>query len=99
MFTKLETPDTPEYSDFKKLVMSANFGWSYNSMATGYSKYVAGNGYSDLAFYSHSFLHGPSSNLIVFFPCGLFEKINVIKSSLFPSLYSVSSFSIMIILL
>ena len=70
MFTKLETPDTPEYSDFKKLVMSANFGWSYNSMATGYSKYVAGNGYSDLAFYSHSFLHGPSPSN------GLYSKVN-----------------------
>ena len=70
MFTKLETPDTPEYSDFKKLVMSANFGWSYNSMATGYSKYVAGNGYSDLAFYSHSFLHGPSPSH------GLYSKVN-----------------------
>ena len=70
MFTKLETPDTPEYSDFKKLVLSANFGWSYNSMATGYSKYVAGNGYSDLAFYSHSFLHGPSPSH------GLYSKVN-----------------------
>ena len=70
MFSKLETQDTPEYSDFKKLVMSANFGWSYNSMATGYSKYVAGNGYSDLAFYSHSFLHGPSPSH------GLYSKVN-----------------------
>ena len=70
MFTKLETPDTPEYSDFKKLVLSANFGWSYNSMATGYSKYVAGNGYSDLAFYSHAFLHGPSPSH------GLYSKVN-----------------------
>ena len=70
MFTKLKTPDTQEYNDFKKLVLSANFGWSYNSMATGYSKYVAGNGYSDLAFYSHSFLHGPSPSH------GLYSKVN-----------------------
>ena len=70
MFTKLQIPDTPEYNDFKKMVLSANFGWSYNSMATGYSKYVAGNGYSDLAFYSHSFLHGPSPSH------GLYSKVN-----------------------
>ena len=70
IFTKLQTPDTPEYNDFKKLILSANFGWSYNSMATGYSKYQSDTGYSDLAFYSHAFLHAPSPRH------GLFSKIN-----------------------
>ena len=70
MFTKLQTPDTPEYNDFKKLVLSANFGWAYNSMATGYTKYKGDKGYSDLAFYSHAFLHAPSPRH------GLFSKIN-----------------------
>ena len=55
MFTKLETPDTQEYNDFKKLVLSANF--SVGHIIVWQQDIVNSNdkGYSDLAFYSHSF--------------------------------------------
>ena len=68
MFTRLQTPDTGDYTSFKELILGPHFGWSHNAQAT---PYMEGRGdYSDLSFYSHAFLHGPSSRH------GLISKAN-----------------------
>ena len=68
MFTRLETPDTGDYTSFKELVLGPYFGWSYNNKATPFMDNV--KGHHDLSFYSHAFLHGPSERH------GLFSKAN-----------------------
>ena len=68
MFTRLETPDTGDYTSLKEAILGAHFGWSYNNKATPFMDKV--KGYHDLSFYSHAFLHGPSERH------GLFSKAN-----------------------
>ena len=78
MFTRLETPDTGDYTSFKELVLGAHFGWSYNNKATPFMDNI--KGHHDLSFYSHAFLHGPSHRH------GLFSKAN---SEYLPNVESV----------
>ena len=68
MFTRLETPDTGDYTSLKEAILGAHFGWSYNNKATPFMDKV--KGYHDLSFYSHAFLHGPSERH------GLYSKAN-----------------------
>ena len=68
MFTRLETPDTGDYASLKELILGPHFGWSYNAKATPFTEKV--KGHSDLSFYSHAFLHGPSNRH------GLYSKAN-----------------------
>ncbi len=58
MFNKLKTPDTEEYKELKGLILSPMFSWHVNDQATAFLDPT--KGYSDLWFYSHSFLHGPN---------------------------------------
>ena len=72
MFTKLrnlhELDVHKDYQRLKELILGPHFGWSYNLKATPYMEGF--EGHSDLSFYSHAFLHGPSSRH------GLFSKAN-----------------------
>ena len=68
MFTRLETPDTGDYASLKELILGPHFGWSHNAKATPFTEKV--KGHSDLSFYSHAFLHGPSNRH------GLYSKAN-----------------------
>jgi len=68
MFTRLETPDTGDYTGLKELILGPHFGWSHNAKATPYMENT--RSYQDLSFYSHAFLHGPSPRH------GLYSKAN-----------------------
>tara|TARA_B100001029_G_C15018145_1_gene428750 strand:+ start:812 stop:1348 length:537 start_codon:yes stop_codon:yes gene_type:complete len=68
MFTRLETPDTGDYTGLKELILGPHFGWSHNAKATPYME--NSRSYQDLSFYSHAFLHGPSPRH------GLYSKAN-----------------------
>lgn len=53
MFTRLQTPDTHEYYNLKRLVLGVDFPWYYNNSSTHSGKE------GDLSFYSHVVLGGP----------------------------------------
>ena len=57
-FIELAKPDTGDYVSLKELILGPHFGWSHNAKATPYME--GRDQYSDLSFYSHAFLHGPS---------------------------------------